>query len=77
MVPDDVVARRLIGSVPFFTPDVQADRRAFVRHKAYVAARLLEEATRSHDADDLAGFVGEADRVLTEAMAEILKASLR
>ncbi len=76
MVPDDAVARRLLASVPFHTPDVQADRRAMIRRKAYVAARLLDDATMTFDGDELAALVCEADRAIGDAVTEIMRARL-
>lgn len=77
MADNEAAARRLLATVPFYTEEVQTDRRAMVRRKAHVAAQLLGDAICTADPDELAALVIGAEGLLGEAIAEIMRASLR
>lgn len=69
----EVVLARLDPQWRIYTPEVQAERRRYVRRQAAVAISLLHDAAESDDADDLAGAVWAAARELGHAEIEILR----
>jgi hypothetical protein len=77
MISDEEAARRLVESVPMYTPAVQADRRALVRRRAHTAAHLLLDASETDDPELLSALVCEADRALRDAVTETMRASLK
>jgi hypothetical protein len=67
---------RLDPGPAVYTPEVQAERRAFVRSKARAALVALVDAEHTDDSDELAALVADAERELLAAQCEILRAHM-
>lgn len=67
---------RLLDERVRYTPQLQAERRAFVRRQAAIAAAKLQFAAGNDDPDVLVGAVCSASAALGAAMVEILRAHL-